>query len=146
MSRPNAYIGSALHRLEDPRLLKGAGIFVADMKPVGLLHAVVLRSPVAHAMIESIDTSRARTAPGVLAVITAADFAQVPVIPIRQHAVPEGEAYRQPVIADRKLRYVGEPVAVIVATELAAAEDALELIDLGFRELPIVSDHIISAR
>lgn len=146
MSRPNAYIGSALDRLEDPRLLKGAGIFVADMKPVGLLHAVVLRSPVAHAIIESVDTSRARTAPGVLAVITAADFAQVPVIPIRQHAVPEGEAYRQPVIADRKLRYVGEPVAVIVATELAAAEDALELIELGFRELPIVSDHIISAR
>lgn len=146
MTRPNAYIGSALDRLEDPKLLTGAGTFVGDLKPAGLLHAVILRSPVAHAVIESIDTSAARTAPGVVAVITAADFGQVPVIPIRQHAVPKGEAYRQPVIANHKLRYVGEPVAVVIAIGQAIAEDALDLIELHLRELAVVSDHIISAR
>ena len=146
MTRPNAYVGSAIDRLEDAKLLTGAGTFVGDLRPAGLLHAVILRSPVAHATIESIDTNAARATPGVVAVITAADFGEVPVIPIRQHAVPQGEAYRQPVIADGKLRYVGEPAAVVIASGQAIAEDALELIDLRFRELPVVSDHIISAR
>ncbi|HKS85250.1 MAG TPA: xanthine dehydrogenase family protein molybdopterin-binding subunit [Pseudolabrys sp.] len=146
MTRPNAYIGSAFKRLEDPELLTGAGAFVGDLKSAGLLHAVILRSPVAHAAIESIDIRAACAARGVVTIITAADFSQVPVIPIRQHAVPEGEAYRQPVIADRKLRYVGEPVAVVIASERAFAEDALDLIELRLRELPVVSDHVESAR
>src|SRR5690348_4664709 len=146
MTRPNAYVGSAINRLEDPKLLTGAGTFVADLRPAGLLHAVILRSPVAHAFIESINTGAARAAPGVVAVITAADFDHVPVIPIRQHAVPAGEVFRQPVIADGKVRYVGEPVAVVIASGQAIAEDALELIELNLRELPVVSDHIISAR
>ncbi|HET9715660.1 MAG TPA: xanthine dehydrogenase family protein molybdopterin-binding subunit [Pseudolabrys sp.] len=146
MAQPNAYIGSPLDRLEDPKLLTGTATFVADLNPAGLLFAAILRSPVAHAVIESIDTSAARAISGVAAVITAADFNQVPVIPIRQHGVPEGEAYRQPVIADRKVRYVGEPVAVVIATGQSIAEGALDLIQLRLRELPVVSTHVMSAQ
>ena len=146
MTRPNAYIGSPLDRLEDPKLLTGAGIYVGDLKPEGLLYGVILRSPVSHGIIRKIDVSAGRALAGVVAIITAADIGEVPVIPIRQHAVPEGEAYRQPVIASGKVRYVGEPVAVIVATDQAIAEDALELIELKIDELPPVADHIVSAR
>ncbi len=146
MTRPNAYIGSPLGRLEDQRLLTGTGVYVGDLKPGGLLHAVILRSPVSHGILRGIDTAAARALPGVVTVITAVDIGEVPIIPIRQHAVPEGEAYRQPVIASGKVRYVGEPVAVIVATDPAIAEDALELIALDIEELAPVADHVSAAR
>src|ERR1044071_3330874 len=139
MTRPNAYIGSALKRLEEPKFLTGAGTFVGDLNPASLLHAAILRSPLAHAVIESIDASAARAVPGVVAVITAADIGEVPLIPIRQHAVPEGEDYPQPVIAAHRLRYVGEPVPVVIASTQAIAEDALDLIVLRLRELPAVA-------
>ena len=146
MTRPNAYIGSPIDRLEDHRLLTGAGLFVGDMKPEGTLHAVILRSPVAHGVIRQIDTAAAKAHPGVRAVFTAKDIGEVPIIPVRQHGVPEGEAYRQPVIAFDKVRYVGEPLAVIVADEPGIAEDALELIVVDIDELEPVPDHIVSAR
>ena len=146
MTRPNAYVGSPVERIEDLRLLTGAGIYVGDLNPTGLFHAAVLRSPVSHGLIRKIDASAARALAGVIAVITAAEIGEVPVIPIRQHAVPEGEPYRQPVIARHKVRYVGEPVAVVVASDQAIAEDARALIGLEIDELPPVADHIVSAR
>ena len=146
MTRANAYIGSAIDRLEDQRLLTGKGLFVGDLKPEDLLHAVILRSTVPHGRLRRIDTSAAKALPGVRAIFTAADMGAVPIIPVRQHGVPEGEAYRQPVIAADKVRYVGEPLAIVVATDQAIAEDALELVAVDIEHLPPVPDHIVSAR
>lgn len=146
MIRPNAYIGSPQDRLEDRRLLVGEGTYVGDLKPEGMLHAVLLRSPVAHGIIRNIDTAAARALCGVVTVITAKEIGDVPIIPIRQHSVPEGEVFRQPVIASHKVRYVGEPVAVVVATDPAIAEDALELIVLDIETLQPVADHVSAAK
>ncbi|MDC7787147.1 xanthine dehydrogenase family protein molybdopterin-binding subunit [Rhodoplanes sp. TEM] len=145
MSRPNAWIGSPVPRVEDERLVTGRGRFVGDLVPERLLHAVMLRSPQAHGSLRSIDAGAARDLPGVVAVFTAADVGAagaVPLIPQRQHALPEGEAYRQPVIAVDKVRYVGEPVAVVIAEDPAIAEDALELIEVDIDPLPPVADHV----
>src|SRR5262245_23625719 len=101
-------VGQPVARAEDPRFITGSGVFVDDMARPGMLHAVVLRSGVAHGRIRSIDTSAARAAPGVRDVITARDIAQVPVIPLRLANLPEFKSYLQPVIAADKVRYVGE--------------------------------------
>ena len=149
MTRLNAYIGSPIERIEDPRLLTGRGIFVGDLHADGLLHAAILRSPVAHGLIRRIDAAAALELDGVVAVISAADIAaqvgSVPLIPIRQHGIPQGEPYRQPVIAAGKVRYVGEPIAIVIATDPAIAEDALGAIVIEIDELPPVADHVVSA-
>jgi carbon-monoxide dehydrogenase large subunit len=100
-----------------------------------------LRSPVAHGRIRGIDTAACAAMPGVMAVITAADIgAEIPRIPLRQEAHPSLLAYEQPVIAFDKVRYVGEPIALVVADTRARAEDALEAIRFDIDELPAVSD------
>jgi aerobic carbon-monoxide dehydrogenase large subunit len=142
----NAWIGSAVSRVEDERFLRGRGCYVADVQADGLLHASIFRSPVAHGRIEKIDTGPAKSLPAVIAVITADEIGAVPRIPIRQHGVPEAELYRQPVIAHDKVRYVGEPVAVVVAENAAAAEDAIAAIELQISEQPVVADHHRAAR
>jgi carbon-monoxide dehydrogenase large subunit len=140
-SRTNAWIGSAVERVEDERFLRGRGCFVGDVAAEGLLHAAILRSPVAHGRVRGINIATTRALPGVVAVITVADIgAPVPRIPMRQHAVPEGEFYRQPVIAHDKVRYVGEPLAVVIAEDPAVAEDALASIEPDIEELPAVAD------
>src|SRR5580704_7534128 len=139
--RTNAFVGSPVERIEDLRLLKGRGQYVDDLTRAGLLHAVILRSQVAHGHIRSIDAAAARARPGVVAVITAADIgASVPTIPLRQEPLPALLQYEQPVIAHRKVRYVGEPVAVVVAESAALAEDALEAIVVDIEPLPAVAD------
>jgi carbon-monoxide dehydrogenase large subunit len=145
MTRSNAYIGNPVDRIEDLRLLTGTGTFVGDLKPDNLLHAVILRSPFAHGRIRKIEAGAARSLEGVVAVITAADIGEVPIIPVRQHGKPEGEPYRQPVIAEKKVRYVGEPIAVIVASEQCIAEDAAELVEIEIDQLPAVATHEIAA-
>ena len=105
-----------------------------------MLHAAILRSSVAHGRIRSIDAAAARARPGVHAVITAADIGEVPVITLRQELLPEFKPYQQPVIASDKVRYVGEPIAVVVADSAALAEDALEAIALDIEPLPAVAD------
>jgi carbon-monoxide dehydrogenase large subunit len=146
-STSNTLIGSPIERIEDLRFLTGRGRYVGDLTAQNLLHAAILRSPVAHGRIRSIDPSAARVLPGVAAVITATEVgAPVPLIPIRQHGVPAGEAYRQPVIASDKVRYVGEPLAVVVARDPAIAEDTLELIKLDIEGFPAVADHNQAAR
>lgn len=146
-----ALIGSAVERIEDLRLLKGRGTYVDDLTRVGMLHAVILRSPVAHGLIRSIDVSAALALPGVQAVITAEDISRalkgaIPVIPQRQEALPELEPFRQPVIADRKVRYVGEPIAVVVADDAARAEDVLEAIAVDIEPLLVVADRAAAAK
>ena len=118
--RTNAFVGSPVERIEDLRLLRGRGQYVDDLAPEGLLHAVILRSAVAHGRIRSIDAAAALARPGVVAVITAADIgAAVPTIPLRQEPLPALRQYEQPVIAHRKVRYVGEPLAVVLAESAA---------------------------
>ena len=139
--RTNALVGSPVERIEDLRLLRGRGQYVDDLTRAGLLHAAILRSSVAHGRIRSIDIAAARARPGVVAVITAADIgAAVPTIPLRQEPLPALRQYQQPVIAHRKVRYVGEPLAVVVADSAALAEDALEAIVLDIEPLPAVAD------
>jgi carbon-monoxide dehydrogenase large subunit len=139
--KTNAFVGSPVERIEDLRLLKGRGQYVDDLTREGLLHAVILRSSVAHGRIRSIDAAAARARPGVVAVITAADIgAAVPTIPLRQEPLPALRQYQQPVIAHGKVRYVGEPIAVVVADSAALAEDALEAIIVDIEPLPAVAD------
>src|SRR5215510_10502591 len=136
----NAVVGSPIQRLEDPRLLRGRGTFVDDIHCDGLLHAVILRSPVAHGRIQAIDATAARQRPGVHAVITAAEIGAVPTIPLRQESLPVFKRYEQPVIAVDKVRYVGEPIAVVLAGDAACAEDSLESITVEIEPLPAVVD------
>ena len=139
--KSNAFVGSPVERVEDLRLLKGCGQYVDDLTRPGLLHAVILRSQVAHGHLRSIDTAAARARPGVIAVITAAEIGTaVPTIPLRQEPLPALRQYQQPVIAHRKVRYVGEPIAVVVAESAALAEDALEAILVDIAPLSAVAD------
>src|ERR1700724_1414091 len=95
--RTNAFVGSPVERIEDLRLLKGRGQYVDDLSRPDLLHAVILRSQVAHGRIRAIDVAAARARPGVVAVITAADIGAVPTIPLRQEPLPALKQYQQPV-------------------------------------------------
>jgi carbon-monoxide dehydrogenase large subunit len=139
-------IGQPVHRAEDRRFLRGEGTFIDDMQREGMLHAALLRSSVAHGRIRSIDTAAARAMPGVYAVITAADIGAIPRIPLRLANLPEFKNYLQPVIAADKVRYVGEPLAVIVAETRAQAEDALDAIQVDIEGLPAIPDRAVAER
>ncbi|MBX9776848.1 MAG: xanthine dehydrogenase family protein molybdopterin-binding subunit [Xanthobacteraceae bacterium] len=137
----NAFIGSAIERREDLRFLRGRGEYVDDLLPNGLVYAVILRSSVAHGRIVSIDTRAALKIPGVHAVITAKDMPPTPpIVPMRLQPLPEFKPFEQPVIAYDKVRYVGEPMAVVIADSVAIGEDALEAIDVRIESLPAVAD------
>ena len=134
-------VGRSIDRVEDGRFLQGKGTYLGDMTRAGMLCGVVLRSPVAHARIVSIDGSAALAMPGVMAVITAKNIGEpVPRIPLRQEAHPSLLVFQQPVIAVDKVRYVGEPVAFVVADTRARAEDAMEAVRVEYEHLPAVSD------
>ena len=138
------WVGTSMLRIEDPPLLKGRGQFVDDF-PVktGTLHAAILRSPHAHARILSIDVDQALASAGVRAVITGADVAaHVDNFVIGFEAPPMD--YRG--IAIDKVRYVGEPVAIVCATDRYRAEDALDLIEVAYAPLPAVVDPVEAAR
>ena len=140
-------IGQPIARTEDLRFVRGSGQFVDDLKRDKMLHAVILRSSVAHGRIRSLDASAARAIKGVHAVITAAEIGTtIPLIPLRLAVLPEYKPYLQPVIAREKVRYVGEPIAVVVASTQALAEDALDAIDLDIEPLPAVPDRASAAR
>ena len=128
-------IGESHARLGGERFVTGAGRFVEDVGAPGLLHAAVLRSPYAHARLVSIDTRAARAQPGVHAVLTSADVPDAAVIPNRVPA-PQGTGrYLQPAIARGVVRYVGEPVALVVAADAYVARDAVERIDVVYEPL-----------
>src|SRR5215216_2315085 len=147
MRPTNLFVGSPVERLEDLRFRRGRGEYVDDLTRDGLLHAAILRSSVAHGRIRSIDAAAALALPGVHAVITAADMGgSVPIIPMRLQPLPEFRPFEQPVVADKKVRYVGEPIAVVVADGAALAEDALALIELDIEELPAVADRHVAAQ
>jgi carbon-monoxide dehydrogenase large subunit len=133
-------------RREDFRLITGQGRYTADWNLPGQLHAAFLRADRAHAEILRIDVTRALAAPGVVAVYTGEDarkagFKSLP--NIVSYAGKDGQQLKKPhypVLALEKVRFVGEPVAMIVAQTAAAAEDAREVIDIDYRDLPAVSD------
>src|SRR5229473_6623494 len=129
-------IGESHARLGGERLVTGAGRFVEDVRVPGMLHAAVLRSPHAHARLLSIDAKRARELPGVRLVLTAADVPAAAIIPNRVPAPAGADRYLQPAIARDVVRYVGEPVALVVADDPYVARDALERIDVVYQPLP----------
>jgi aerobic carbon-monoxide dehydrogenase large subunit len=136
----NSFVGSPIERIEDLRFLRGKGQYVDDVNPAGLLHAVIVRSSIAHGHIRGIDSTAALVRPGVHAVITANDIGSVPTIPLRQEQLVAFKPFEQPVIAVDNVRYVGEPVAVVVADTAAAAEDAAEAVAVEIEELPVIAN------
>ncbi|MEA2196460.1 MAG: aerobic carbon-monoxide dehydrogenase large subunit [Solirubrobacteraceae bacterium] len=134
------YVGRSLLRVEDGALLVGAGEFVDDVDLPGQLHARVIRSPVAHGLISSLDVEAARARPDVVTVVTAADLADALRIPIRLAPSEMAENALQPPLARGTVRYVGEPIAVVVATSSYGAEDAADVVGLEIEPLPAVED------
>src|SRR5438477_202444 len=144
------YIGRSLRRREDRRLLTGRGQFIADLVLPRVLHAVLVRSPLAHARIRDVDLSRARAAPGVAMALNGADLLQMlPPVPEGQISLPRKWTTviqhkflnpQQPLLAYDKVRHVGEAVAIIAAETRDQAEDAAELVALDLEELPPVVD------
>jgi aerobic carbon-monoxide dehydrogenase large subunit len=139
---PARVFGSGIRRREDPRLLTGTARYTADFALPGMAHAAILRSPHGHARIRAIDTSRAKSAPGVVAVYTGADAeAGLKAIPCAWLVPNSGlkvAPYRA--IAVDIVRYVGDAVAVVVAESEYQAYDALELIEVDYEPLPAVTN------
>ena len=137
-------IGQPVPREEDPRLLMGKGRYVDDVNPAGQAQGFALRSALAHAIILSMNADAARAAPGVLAVLTSADLkarglgAQKPDVPRQKSDGSPAYVTPQPLLADDRVRFVGQPVAFVVAETLAQAKDAAELIDIDYDPLPAV--------
>ena len=132
--------GSGIRRREDPRLITGGSVYTDDVTLPGMVHAAILRSPHAHARITGVDPSAAAAAPGVIAVYTGADVDGV-LAPIPCAWIPpdsEVKAVAHPAIAKDVVRYQGDAVAVVVADTRYQAEDALELINVGYEPLPAV--------
>jgi aerobic carbon-monoxide dehydrogenase large subunit len=144
------YVGRSLLRREDRRLLTGQGQFIADLVLPRMVHAVLVRSPVAHARIRAVDLRHAAAMPGVAAALTGADLLQLlPPVPEGQISMPSKWATviqhkflnpQQPLLAHDKVRHVGEAIAIIVAESRDQAEDAAERVTWDLEELPAVVD------
>jgi len=138
-------IGQAVTRFEDPRLLRGEGRFVHDVNLSGQLHAVLVRSPHAHASIVSIDIKAAAAAPGVIAVLTGEDYAREGFggpSPTLKRTRADGSPMfwrAQAPLARGRVRYVGDPVAMVVAETLGQAKDAAESVEVEYEALPAVT-------
>jgi len=133
-------LGRSVSRLEDRPLVTGRGRFVGDISFPHQLHMRVVRSPYAHAVLCAVDTAAALSVPGVVSVWTVADIADLPPIDFRDPANEALRPYRQPLLARDRLRYVGEPVAVVFATDAYIAEDAADLVAIDAETLPSVLD------
>ena len=130
------FVGRSVTRLEDRPLVIGAGAFAADISFAHQLHMRVVRSAHAHGRIRAIETRAAREAAGVVAVWTPADVADIPPIDFRLTRIEGLDPYRQPILARERVRYVGEPVAVVFASDPYAAEDAADLVAVDVEPLP----------
>ena len=136
-----SYVGQSLKRREDERLLQGRGVYVADVQRPGTLHLAMVRSPHAHARIRAIDAAAARACPGVVDVVTFDDVPELArAIPMRMSERGQMNRYLQRPLARDKVRYVGEPVAVVVATDRYRAEDALARVQVDYDPLPALVD------
>ncbi|MGO4582851.1 xanthine dehydrogenase family protein molybdopterin-binding subunit [Arthrobacter sp. 2RAF6] len=134
-------VGRARLRKEDAHLITGRSRYTDNITLPGMLHLAMVRSPFAHAKITSIDASAAKSSPGVVAVLTGADVAaQQGSLPNAWPITPEQKAPAHPAIAVDAVAFAGEVVACIIARSAAAARDAVELVDVGYEELPVVLD------
>lgn len=138
-----ATLGTPVKRREDPRLITGQATYVDDMKMLNMLHMSILRSPYGHARINSINTEVARNHPGVVAVYTAEDLkgvvGNVPIaVPLPPY-IDKGMGRRGP-LAEGKVRFYGDPVAVVIADDKYTARDAVDLIDVDYEPLPAAID------
>src|SRR5215472_16999744 len=137
-----AMLGTRIKRREDPRLITGQATYVDDIKLHGMLHMSVLRSPYGHARINSINTEAARSYPGVHAVYTAQDLkgAVGPVaVGVPLGKITEGMGVRS-ALAEGKVRFYGDPVAVVIADDRYTARDARDLIEVDYEPLPAAID------
>src|SRR5919202_4376553 len=135
-------VGKAVPRLDGPKKVAGRPIYTGDIDMPGMLHGVILRSTYPHARVVSVEKSRAERVPGVVAVVSGADVANTPGIDPWF-----GPVFRdQAILAIDKVRYIGDPVAAVVAVDRESAEDALELIDVEYEPLPAVFDAVEAAR
>ncbi|MBK20025.1 MAG: carbon monoxide dehydrogenase [Rhodospirillaceae bacterium] len=140
-SIPIRYIGEPVTRIEDGRLLTGRGQFIDDVALPDMVHMAILRSPQAHALINSIDVEAAKEMPGVIDAFSATDIEMaLPEIPLRLAPFKGFERFLQKPIAVEKVRYVGEPFAVVIAEDRYLAEDALAAISFDLETLPAVTD------
>ncbi len=136
-------IGESIPRTEDPPLLSGNGTYVDDIHVPGMVHAQFLRSPAAHAGIGAVELADARAAPGVIAAFSDEELDIGPMWPPIEN--PDAHAPTRPLLAKDVVRFVGEPVAVVVADSQYEAEDALELIRLDLEPLEVVTDPLRAA-
>ncbi len=137
-----ALLGSPIKRREDPRLITGQATYVDDIKLHGMVHMAVLRSPYGHARITKLATDEARKMPGVVAVYTAEDLKGAVgniAIAVPLGKIAEGMGVRGP-LAEGKVRFYGDPVAVVIADDPYTARDALDLIDIDYEPLPAAID------
>jgi carbon-monoxide dehydrogenase large subunit len=137
------WFGASIKRKEDPDLLTGRGHYVDDIKLPGMLHAVVLRSPHAHAGIRAIDKRAALALPGVHAVFTFADLPpsmQRQTVPLLVPSPAIKQAYMPYCLARDEACFVGEPIVIVVADSRYLAEDAAALVEIDFEPLPAASD------
>jgi carbon-monoxide dehydrogenase large subunit len=135
--RKEVVVGRSILRKEDQRILLGQAQYVGDIKLPRMLSAAILRSPYAHAVISAIDTAACRSDPRLVAVITGDDVREIPPLPSLD-AEPTAKQFLQPVLAREKVRFVGEPIAVVVAADRYIAEDLLSLIDVTYEPLPAI--------
>ena len=139
-AQKKAFIGQSVTRLEDPPLVTGRGQFAGDINFPHQLTMRIVRSAHAHGRIVRIDVVSARALPGVFAVWTAADIADVPPVDFREGSIPALAPYRQAVLAQSHVRYVGDPVAAVFATDAYIAEDIADLVAVEIEELPPIMD------
>ena len=140
------YIGRAMKRVEDPRLVKGIGTYTDDVRLPGMLHACILRSPHAHARIVRIDAGAAKAIPGVVAVFTGADVNDSCGLVPCAASIPDLKAPAHTVLADDRVYFAGHAVAVAVASDPYIARDAIDAIDVDYDPLPVVTDPEAAAR
>jgi len=136
------YTGASIKRSEDPRILTGGGRYVDDVKLPGMLHAAFVRSPLAHARVLAVDVSAARELPGVVAVYTGADVATMTIPgpdPLMAMMGGGGPSPEYSLLATDKVRFVGDPVALVIAESRYLAEDGCDLVEVSYDDLPAVA-------
>src|SRR6266568_1407804 len=137
------YTGASIKRSEDPRILTGAGRYVDDIKLPGMLHAAFVRSPLAHARVLSVDVSAARALPGVVTALTGADLEAMTVPgpdPLMALMGATGPTPEFTLLATDKVRFAGDPVAIVIAESRYVAEDGCELVEVDYDDLPPVTN------
>ncbi|HZQ56487.1 MAG TPA: xanthine dehydrogenase family protein molybdopterin-binding subunit [Acidimicrobiales bacterium] len=132
------FIGATVNRVEDPRLLTGRGRFVDDVRLPGMLHAAFVRSTVPHGRVTNVDAAAARALPGVVAVLTASDLNGV-CAPLQQQGPPQLRTPVFHVLATDRVRFVGDPLAIVIAESRYVAEDACDLVVVDIEPLPPIA-------